>query len=52
MTLGDWDYLAIAGLIALTAGIWLTFGVGPMLIVLGVIVLLIGIGGATRPVRR
>jgi hypothetical protein len=52
MTADSWDYLALAGVAALAIGMWLTYGLGPMLIVLGALLLIAGIGGAANPMRR
>jgi hypothetical protein len=52
MKLDKWDYLALTGLLLLAAGIWMAFGPGTMLIVLGVIFLLAGVGGAASPNMR
>lgn len=48
MKLGDWDYLVAFGLIATAAGVWMTFGMGPTLMLVGILVTLVGIGGAAR----
>lgn len=46
--MGDWDYMAIAGMLVTALGVWLTFGIGPALILAGILVTLIGVGGAAR----
>lgn len=52
MKLDKWDYLALTGLLLLAVGVWMAFGPGTMLIVLGVIFLLAGVGGAASPNMR
>lgn len=48
INMGDWDYVAIAGVLFMAAGVWMTFGVGPTLILLGILLTAAGVGGAKR----